>query len=72
MDILLLGVVAILLITLYQLIQERKLKDAVTAINAVIPMTDREMQLKIQVNRLIAENVALENRLHQSVSDYGY
>jgi len=72
MNTFLLGVVAILIVALYQLIQERKLKEAVAAINSVIQMTDREMQLKIKVNRLIAENVALENRLHQSVSDYGY
>lgn len=72
MPAILLGVVAILLVVLYQIIGERKLREAVAAINATIPMTDRELALRIKVNQLIAENRALENKAQELVSNYGY
>ena len=60
--VILLGVLAILIMVLVELVESRKRQEASKYLQSSIPMTDKEIKMQIQINRLIAENVALENK----------
>ena len=56
--VILLGVLAILIMVLVELVESRKRQEASKYLQSSIPMTDKEIKMQIQINRLIAENVA--------------
>lgn len=60
--VILLGVVSVLILVLIEIVEARKRNEASKLLQSSILMTDKEMELQIQINRLIAENVALENK----------
>ena len=60
--VILLAVVSILIMVLVDMVESRKRNEASKLLQSSIPMTDKEMELQIKINRLIAENVALENK----------